>query len=166
MSGQYTTAVAAAGAPDYFAHKPEEAPLLVLLAQRLGLMMSPQAHLYHHQFPSKGFAYFSPITNYVLDNTQLLHKIVEPAMSMTMQAPAVPVPSLVASKVTQCCKTAGSTSLLLPVVHCLHQLACNKASVIAQEVKRQHRAQRVLFLLACNADFEHIRWHIHILHMQ
>jgi len=63
------SAISACGAPDYFAHHPNRAPAIARLAQKLRLMMTPAAHDYHHKHPSRGYAYFSPLTNFVLDNT-------------------------------------------------------------------------------------------------
>jgi hypothetical protein len=83
--------ISGSGAPDYFAHHAEEAPSYVRAAQRLGFLMSPEAHEKHHKHPQMGYAYFSPVTNLILDNTPFW-SIVKRYMEWQKGTKAIPVP--------------------------------------------------------------------------
>lgn len=56
-----------AGLPDHWSHNRDDAPYLAKLAQDFRLMMSKDDHYKHHANPKIGYAYFSPITNIVLE---------------------------------------------------------------------------------------------------
>lgn len=59
--------IAGSGAPDYYAHHPDEAPLWLSILQRARLVMNTADHEYHHANPDKSYSYFSSITNIILD---------------------------------------------------------------------------------------------------
>ncbi|CAF2838809.1 unnamed protein product [Rotaria sp. Silwood2] len=83
--------VSGSGAPDYYAHHDEKAPRVVKLAQQLHLMMTPETHEKHHKNPHGGYAYFSPITNIVLDNSGFWN-VTKSVMEWYKNIKAVPVP--------------------------------------------------------------------------
>ncbi len=85
--------ISGSGSPDYYAHHSERAPKYVKLAQQLHLMMTPSDHEKHHKNPRTGYAYFSPITNFILDNSGFW-PVVKMVMewSKNMKAVAVPMP--------------------------------------------------------------------------
>jgi len=56
-----------AGLPDYWSHHRNEAPYLAKVAQDFRLLMSESDHYKHHVNPKIGYAYFSPITNILLE---------------------------------------------------------------------------------------------------
>ena len=57
-------------------------------------MMTPAEHKFHHKHPSKGYAYFSPLTNFVLDRAQIFN-LFEPLMTNVAKQSAVLVPPAV-----------------------------------------------------------------------
>jgi hypothetical protein len=83
--------ISGSGSPDYYAHHNEKAPLVVKLAQQCHLMMSPRTHEKHHRNPRHGYAYFSPITNLVLDNSGFWI-LTKAAMEWQKNMKALPVP--------------------------------------------------------------------------
>jgi len=56
-----------AGLPDYWSHHRDKAPYLAKVAQNFRLMMLESDHYKHYVNPNIGNAYFSPLTNFVLD---------------------------------------------------------------------------------------------------
>lgn len=83
--------ISGSGSPDYYAHHSEKAPKYVKLAQPFHLMMTPNDHEKHHRNPRTGYAYFSPITNILLDHSGFW-SIVKVAMEWQKGMRAVPVP--------------------------------------------------------------------------
>ena len=83
--------ISGSGSPDYYAHHSERAPKYVKLAQQLHLMMTPSDHEKHHKNPRTGYAYFSPITNFVLDNCGFW-PLVKMTMEWSKNMKAIPVP--------------------------------------------------------------------------
>ena len=83
--------ISGTGAPDFYAHHPEQAPAYIKFAQQFRLLMTPAAHEKHHKNPRGGYAYFSPITNVLLDNTGFWW-IAKMAMEWKKNAKAMPVP--------------------------------------------------------------------------
>ncbi len=61
--------ISGSGLPDYYAHNRSKAPAVVKLAQDYKLMMSVDTHKHHHATPVMNYAYFSPLTNILLDKT-------------------------------------------------------------------------------------------------
>ena len=84
-------AISGSGSPDYYAHHSERAPSYVVLAQKFHLLMTPKDHESHHRNPRTGYAYFSPITNIVLDNSGFWTGV-RLAMEWQKNVKAVPVP--------------------------------------------------------------------------
>jgi len=59
--------ISGAGLPDYWSHNRSKAPLLARIAQDCHLMMTSSDHHKHHADPRIGYAYYSPLTNMVLE---------------------------------------------------------------------------------------------------
>mmetsp|Transcript_119997 Transcript_119997/g.208387 ORF Transcript_119997/g.208387 Transcript_119997/m.208387 type:complete len:234 (+) Transcript_119997:84-785(+) len=85
--------ISAAGIPDYYAHHRDLAPSIVKFAQDYHLLMTPETHRAHHQDPSIGYAYFSPLTNFVLDRSGFWHALKHVILLVTGKH-ANPVPAL------------------------------------------------------------------------
>jgi hypothetical protein len=83
--------ISGSGAPDYYAHHVEKAPKYVRLMQDYGLLMTPNQHEEHHKNPKLGYAYFSPVTNMILDKTSFW-TLITPIMEWKHNMKSVPVP--------------------------------------------------------------------------